>query len=238
MEDRGWRMEEDGGKSGNGKRKRRNFKKNYMTTNQTLRKAARFNPRLLDFNLNNDKGAGAGGCTDFEAGFNKLRGVCNSPGLLTVLGQIEGQLRLTQDRAAARDFSMDVRVAWLSGHVGNLANNTERRHSLLRVAAVTVAWLEAMDLPPVLIHTGIADERRRQSLSGEQVVEGTDGVAAGWGRLRGLVVALGQVARAVAELESQPRSESIRNQLMAELVQLAALAVAWLERGVGREGSI
>jgi hypothetical protein len=153
-----------------------------------------------------------------------------------VFGEIEAQLRLTNDRAAARDFTMDVRLAWLGGHVGNVANSTECAHSLLRVAAVTVAWLEAMELPAVFIHTSIAEERQRQRrLFADKTMAcpSAEPSLECWRRLRGLLKALGGVAAAVDGLETHPRSEIVRNRLMAELVEVAAVAIVWLEGASG-----
>ena len=149
-----------------------------------------------------------------------------------MFGEIEAQLRLTNDRAAARDFTMDVRLAWLTGHVGNVANSTSCAHNLLRVAAVTVAWLEAMDLPAAVIHTCIAEERLRQRrlFADKKLSRATDEPALEcWRRLRVLVKGLGGVAAAVDGLETNPRSEIVRNRLMAELVEVAAVAIVWLE---------
>ena len=155
-----------------------------------------------------------------------------------VFREIEAQLRLTNDRAAARDFTMDVRLAWLGGHVGNVANSTECAHSLLRVAAVTVAWLEAMELPAVFIHTSIAEERLRQRrlYADKNILCPPDEPAFEcWRRLRGLLKALGRVAEAVDGLETNPRSEIVRNRLMAELVEVAAVAIVWLEAAAAKE---
>jgi len=149
-----------------------------------------------------------------------------------VFAEIEAQLRLTNDRAAAGDFTMDVRLAWLAGHVGSVANSTAGAHNLLRVAAVTVAWLEAMGLPGTLVHTSIAEERlrQRQLFTLKNILPAAESPAADdWCRLRVLLRKLGGVAQAVDELETDPRSEIVRNRLMAGLVQVAAVAIVWLE---------
>jgi hypothetical protein len=150
----------------------------------------------------------------------------------SVFDRIEAQLRLTNDRRAARDFTMDVRLAWLSGQVGNVANSTSSEHNLLRVAAVAVAWLEAMELPAAFVHTSIAEEhlRQRQLFADKRLSFAPDAPAMEcWRKLRGLVKALGRVAQAVEGLEANPREASARNRLMAELVQVAAVAIVWLE---------
>ena len=154
------------------------------------------------------------------------------PMVTAVFGQIEAQLRLTNDRAAARDFSMDVRLAWLAGHVGNVANSTSCADNLLRVAAVTVAWLEAMELPAVFVHTSITEERlrQRQLFADKNISLAADAPATEcWRKLRVLVAGLGRVAQAVEELEAGPRNNFVRNRLMAELVEVAAVAIVWLE---------
>lgn len=152
--------------------------------------------------------------------------------------QIEAQLRLTNDRAAARDFTMDVRLAWLSGHVGNVANSAACSHNLLRVAAVTVAWLEAMELPAAFVHTSIVEEhlRQRQLFTDKKISFAADAPAMDcWRRLRVLVKGLGRVAQAVDELEASPRGAIARNRLMAELVQVAAVAIVWRETACAAE---
>jgi len=152
----------------------------------------------------------------------------DAPELLEVFGRIEAQLRLTQDRRAAKDFSMEVRLAWLTGHIGNLANNTSHDHNLLRTAAVTIAWLEAMHLPMTAAFTAIADERARHPFEPDARKYAPD--AHGWRKLRALVEKLGLVAQAVAEVEAHPQSAACRNFLLAMLVQVAASAVEWQEQ--------
>ena len=166
------------------------------------------------------------------------RGLKAGPVERNVFGQIDAQLRLTNVRAAARDFTMDVRLAWLSGHVGCVANSTAHAQNLLRVAAVTVAWLEAMELPAALVHTSLAEEhlRQRQLFADRNISCAPDAPALDdWRKLRVLVKGLGRVAQAVDELESGPVSAVVRNRLMTELVQVAAVAIVWLETQAAAE---
>ncbi|HEV2692160.1 MAG TPA: hypothetical protein VG347_04625 [Verrucomicrobiae bacterium] len=165
------------------------------------------------------------------------RNFYTQPEVPSVFDRIEAQLRLTNDRRAARDFTMDVRLAWLSGQVGNVANDTSHEHGLLRVAAVAVAWLEAMELPAAFVHTSIAEEhlRQRQLFADKNISFVAEAPAADcWRKLRVLVKTLGRVAQAVEGWEAAPREATSRNRLMAELVQVAAVAIVWLE-SVGEE---
>jgi hypothetical protein len=120
----------------------------------------------------------------------------------------------------------------LTGHIGNVANSTECAPHLLRVAAVAVAWLEAMDLPVAFVHTSIVEEhlRQRELFADRNILHApVEPSLACWRRLRTLVKGLGGVAAAVDGLETNPRSAIIRNRLMAELVEIAAVAIDWRE---------
>jgi hypothetical protein len=159
----------------------------------------------------------------------------------SIFNRIEAQLRLTNDRRAACEFTTDVRLAWLSGQVGSVANGTSSEHSLLRVAAVAVAWLEAMGLPAAFVHTSITEEhlRQRQLFAAKKISFAADAPSMEcWRKLRGLVKALGRVAQAVEGMEAAPREAMARNRLMAELVQVAAVAIVWLEGGEEKESNL
>jgi hypothetical protein len=152
--------------------------------------------------------------------------------MMKVFGDIEGQMSLTNDREAARDFSLDTKLGWLAGHVGSVATTTRRHDALLRVAAVMFAWLESMHVKPLDILLKIADERVRQRelfKARKHSFRVDSPVVDTWRKLRVLVEELGEVAEAIDDLEKHPQHKQRRNHLITELVQVAAVTVAWLE---------
>lgn len=161
-----------------------------------------------------------------------LRKCFNSPAMLTAVDQINSRLAENSDRVCATDWSTDYKLAWLIGRTGNIANSMKRHEAVLDVAGCAFAWLESLHIKPMDILVRIADERLRQR---KLFTDGIhhfrmDSPVVDWTRkLRVLAEEVGEVAEAIDQLEAKPQSKQAKAHFVTELVQVAAVAVAWLE---------
>jgi hypothetical protein len=140
--------------------------------------------------------------------------------------------------AMGPNLSDDGRLMELTKGVGQLAqalfNPLGRMDRLERIAAYAAGWLVQMGerLPFGLVHQ--ERERQRELLAANRITfdcaaESVDGRR----KLRALVEELGEVAHAIDQIDAGNPSPG---NLKVELVQLAAVAVAWMETpecGVG-----
>ncbi|MDR3457991.1 MAG: hypothetical protein P4N60_11135 [Verrucomicrobiae bacterium] len=104
-----------------------------------------------------------------------------------------------------------------------------RTGNLVRVAAFCMGWLECMGESDPLARIHVERLHQEQLLrDGELLFRCSDAVINPKRKLRVLVEELGEVAEAIDALEDI-QAESRRQALKSELVQVAAVAVAWLE---------
>jgi len=162
------------------------------------------------------------------------RSVKNSPVMMDVIMGVMDLIEKSNDRIAAVDFDLDLKLAWLTGRVGDIAKTMgeRRQQAVAHAAGAAFAWLLAMKLPETDVVARIADERlrQRQLFAARKLTFRVDSKAVGdWRKLRALVEELGEVAEAVDQLEAHPRSRQHRAHMLGELVQVAAVCVAWLE---------
>ena len=165
--------------------------------------------------------------------------LANSPAMLTVFGKIEANLvtggpTCSQYRLAAKAFNYDTNLTWLTSAIGKIGDTINRKDALLHVASITCAWLEAMEVYCVL--TVVSDERLRQRrlfAAGKITFDVSSKEPKSDRKLRVLVEELGEVAEAIDRIEQHSHSaewaETWQKQLITELVQVAAVCVAWLE---------
>lgn len=166
----------------------------------------------------------------------------NSPAMMTVLENISRRLSQTNDRLAAQDFDHDTCLAWLTGRVGGIVNTMgpfRREDAVLNSACAAFAWLEKLKLDWMNILALIAAERLRQRqlfAKGKHRYTVSSPIV-GWTRkFRTLIEEVGELAEAVDQLEATPRSKPARQHFQEELVQVAAVCVAWLESFESKEG--
>ena len=156
----------------------------------------------------------------------------NSPAMMDVMHDVFELLKKTKDKAAASDWTIDYKLAWLTGRVGDIANTTRRRDAVRHAACAAVAWLASQHLSDMDILSRIAEERIRQRklFAAREHSFRVDSPIVDWTRkLRMLVKEVGGVAAAIDRLEKSPRSKDFKRHFIQELVQVAAVAVAWLE---------
>lgn len=149
-----------------------------------------------------------------------------------VIGDIRAHMKLLDDRAASRHLDADDQLARLVGRVGPIASTARRQEAIRRVGAATFAWLEGLHQSPEQIFIQVADERLRQRklFAAHKLPFRVDSADIGWPlKLRVLAEEIGEVAAAVDHLDAHPQSRKHRNHLVEELIQVAAVAVAWLE---------
>lgn len=162
------------------------------------------------------------------------RTITNSPAMMPAISLIVHALNGGNDKLAMEDFTLDLKLALLAGRVGSIGNTMPRfrQHAIIAVGCAAFAWLLAMRLPEMDIYRRIGDERLRQrQLFAERkhrfMVDSK--IVDDYRKLRVLVEELGEVAEAIDELEAHSRSRQHRAHLIEELVQVAAVCVAWLE---------
>ena len=156
----------------------------------------------------------------------------NSPAMMDVIFKIQARINQTEIRAAALNFSTDTKLAWLVGRCGHIATTTRRNEAVLDVAACAFAWLESLHLSDMDILERIASERVRQKkLFADRIHHfRVDAPVVDWTRkLRVLAEEVGELAEAIDRLERNPRSKVLKKHFVEELIQVAAVAVAWLE---------
>ncbi len=159
--------------------------------------------------------------------------IYNAPAMMTALDKITARLAQASDREIAGGFNNDLKLAWITARVGEIASITNRAEGVLKVACCAFAWLESLAIGPTDIIARIADERLRQRelFAARKHHFRVDSPVVDWTRkLRVLVEEVGEVAQEIDNLEASNHSKKlIRQNLQAELVQVAAVAVAWLE---------
>ena len=161
----------------------------------------------------------------------------NSPVMMDVIFKIQARIEQTQIRGAAQDFSTDTKLAWLVGRVGNIAQTTRRKDAVLDVTCCAFTWMESLHLSDMDILQRVADERARQRelfTAGKHNFR-VDSPVVDWTRkLRVLTEEVGEVAQAIDQLETSPRSKILKRYFLTELIQVAAVGVAWLESMEGK----
>jgi hypothetical protein len=158
--------------------------------------------------------------------------VKNSPAMLKVIGDIRAHVNLLDDRTSSRELDIDGLLARLVARIGAIPASPRPPEALRGVGAATFAWLEQLHQSTDQILIQVADERRRQRklFAAHQLPFRVDAAGIDWKRkLRVLTEELGEVAAAVDRLETHPLSRKHRSHLIEELVQVAAVTVAWLE---------
>ena len=160
----------------------------------------------------------------------------NSPALMTVLGNIYQLIAELEPWLIANEVqTADGRLAILVNHVGEIVDNIHpegRADDVTKVAASVVLWLRSLHLSDQDIAQRIADERIRQRelFANRSHTFSVDDPMVDWPRkLRVLVEEVGEVAHAIDQLDLHPRSKSHKAHLLTELIQVAAVCVAWLE---------
>jgi hypothetical protein len=159
----------------------------------------------------------------------------NSPAMLTVLDQVFSLLANNNDRAAAIDLDTDTKLAWLYGRAAGIPNSMgpdKRELAVRATACAAIAWLDALHLSQMDIVERIADERLRQRelFTARKISFTCTSPVVGWPRkFRVLAEEIGEVAEAIDLLEASPRSKTAKKHFVTELIQVAAVLVAWLE---------
>ena len=140
--------------------------------------------------------------------------------------------------------SHDDRLAMLCEGIGQLAlcikapKTWARENQLVRIAAYCAGWVESMESADVF--TRITAERERQNLllrQGKFSYTCASPVADPRRKLRVIVEELGEVAEALFRLEAS-ECKANREHLIEELIQVAAVAVAWLDALLQPEAGI
>lgn len=156
----------------------------------------------------------------------------NSPTIMDVLHHIWRVIENGTARDTAADFNTDTKLAWLTGRVGNIVLTTRRQDAVLSVAACAVAWLQSLKMGYTDIAYQIANERARQldMYVLRKHLFRMDSPDVDWTRkLRVLVEEVGELAAAIDQLEARPQNKAAKRNFTTELVQVAAVSVAWLQ---------
>jgi hypothetical protein len=151
----------------------------------------------------------------------------NSSSMMTIFDQIEAHLDLYNYAQESHDLNLMclVNKTTPSGRI-----NTHER--MLIIASFAVCWLKSLRLKLLEIFEMIANERLRQrQLFAERKFSFTcsSPVIDPCRKFRVLMEEIGEVAEAIDYVEQHPKSKFHRDHLITELVQVAAIAVAWLE---------
>jgi hypothetical protein len=163
----------------------------------------------------------------------------NSPSMMGIFHAIwenihtRGYLQ-TEYLIAVKEFNNDSRLQWLTGAIGQVAQSVtaSRRPRLLHVGSILFVWLQQMGLSTIQVVEAVAVERARQRrLFQEKQIsfEVSSCVVCPGRKMRVLVEELGEVAKAIDQLEEVPNAKRRRQELITELVQATAVTVAWLE---------
>ena len=158
--------------------------------------------------------------------------VRNSPAMLTVIGRIDqliSNARLRRESASDHD----EKLANCVGLLGDIARDERGGMPFLMwIGARVFVWLETFGLAFEEILADVAQERLRQRrlFEDHKLNFRVDSRYVSPSRkLRVLVEEIGEVAEAIDEIEAHPKSPIRRQHLIKELVQVAAVTVAWLE---------
>jgi hypothetical protein len=158
----------------------------------------------------------------------------NSPAMMTVICKVLNYQE-TAGYCPPEKHQTDVNLAIVTARLGGIVNTVnprERQQSLLRLASWVWNWLESLNLSRSDIARRIADERDRQRelFAARKLKFRVDDPAVDWPRkLRVLVEEVGEVAQAIDQWEASPRCKKFRAHFITELIQVAAVCVAWLE---------
>ena len=145
---------------------------------------------------------------------------------------------------AGRQKNHDELLWGLTQGVGQLAavlmNTAACEERLTRIGAFVIGWVESQGLGSTDVFTRITAERERQNIllrQGKLLFNCSSPVVDPRRKLRVIVEELGEVAQAVDWLEAS-ESKANREHLIEELIQVAAVAVAWLEALLQPEGNV
>ncbi len=166
--------------------------------------------------------------------------LANSPAMLTMFGKIEANILAggrfaTPYREACDQFNNDARLAWLISATGKIADTMAKHEPLLHTASIAFAWLETCCGNPADALVLVSDERLRQQrlfAEGKIYFSVASPVPNADRKLRVLVEEIGEVAEAIDRLEGKHTFKVLQRRvvhLRTELVQVAAVCVAWLE---------
>jgi hypothetical protein len=129
-------------------------------------------------------------------------------------------------------------AAQVTNNITHPANSFNHRAQLMKIAAHVIGWLESLQAASDTdVFTLIHAERERQEKSfrtGKFLFTCASPTADPKRKLRILTEELGEVAKAIDQLEVAESRNSLaikswRAELKLELIQVAAVAVAWLE---------
>jgi hypothetical protein len=167
-----------------------------------------------------------------QAIFDRL---INQPGWMYVLTQNSHDLTLADLASGVGMLGAQV----MSNHV-HQNKDFNHREQLERIAAHALGWLSRLEVkdPFSLVHA----ERERQAKlfrTGKILFDCSSPTPCPLRKLRVLFEECGEVAQAIDEIEQGSSAPSVcrthlprlRRHLITELVQVAAVAVAWLESG-------
>jgi hypothetical protein len=156
--------------------------------------------------------------------------------------KVFGRLSLHQCRLLVRaEKDEDIRLLHLAFGVGQVSDQIRLRHplnaELERIAAWTIGWAESLASKDVcgLVH---AERDRQNALFAEGKLPFTcaSRTADAKRKLRVLVEEIGEVAEAIDMLEGSRNTKAAAAHLIDELIQVAAVCVAWLESLEPKEG--
>lgn len=165
----------------------------------------------------------------------KAAEIKNSPAMLTVIHRIVNEMPEMDDYAGWCENVTDSKLAtlvYLAGQIVNTTNPTSRAAAVHTLACGTWAWLESLHLSETDIAQRIAAERIRQRelFAQRRHHFRVDDFKTCWTRkFRVLIEEVGEVAQAIDQWEASPRCKKYRAHFITELIQVAAVCVAWLE---------
>lgn len=159
----------------------------------------------------------------------------NSPHMAAVFAAVEQQINTggplaVNYRPAAKEFSADDKLGWLGGAIGQVARDVMPKQALQHVVAIAWVWLESFGIKHLNVAALVSEERIRQQMllrSGKILFNCASPVVCRGRKFRVLAEELGEVAKAIDDLERGVKRSAV--DLQAELVQVAAVSVAWLE---------
>lgn len=153
--------------------------------------------------------------------------VKNSPAMMTIFGKITTIMRINACYLANHDFNLGRAVIRATSIF-----HESTSENLLDLAGSINHWLQKLGLSQDEVFERIANERLRQrQLFAERKISFSvsSRIVSAARKFRVLIEEIGEVAQAIDQLEQHPKSKFHRDHLITELVQVAAVAVAWLE---------
>jgi hypothetical protein len=156
----------------------------------------------------------------------------NSPAMMSVFTELKNLLT-TQDKDYLKKDSHDEKLWTLSLLIIGIGIDEKNNVMLLKgIPVACILWLKELGLTEEDIFFKISDERLRQRklfADGKISFMVSSPVVCVTRKRRVLIEEIGEVAEAIDQVEQHPKSKFHLDHLITELVQVATVAVAWLE---------